>query len=51
MNDHLFPVNFGFTAAASVMPYSGGYFVVNQREKKNLKINQLTQLLTKSNSL
>ena len=51
MNDHLFQVYSCFTAAASVMPYSGSDFVVYQRETKNLKINQLTQLLTKSNSL
>ena len=51
MNDLLFPVNSGFTTAASVVPYSGGYFVVYQREKKTFKINQLTQLLTKFNSL
>jgi hypothetical protein len=51
MNDHLFLVNFGFKAAASVMPYSGGDFVVYQRERNILKINQLIKLLTKSLSL
>ena len=51
MNNHHFSVYSGFTAAASVVPYSGGYFVVYQRETKKFKINQLTQLLTKFNSL
>ena len=54
MNDLLFPVYSSFTTAASVVPYSGGYFVVCQRDTKTLKINQinqLTQLLTKFNSL
>ena len=51
MNDHLFSVNSGFTTAASVVPYSGSYFVVYQRKRNIFKIKQLTYLLTKSNSL
>ena len=51
MNCHLFSVNSSFTTAASVVPYDGGYFIVYQRETKNLKINQFTKLLTKLNSL
>ena len=54
MNDHLFPVNSTFATAASVVPYSGGVFVVCQRETKTFKINQFnqfTKLLTKFNSL
>ena len=54
MNDLLFPVYSSFTTAASVVPYSGGYFVVYQRETKTFKIkqfNQFTKLLTKFNSL
>ena len=54
MNDLLFPVNSTFATAASVVPYSGGYFVVYQRETKTFKIkqfNQFTKLLTKLNSL
>lgn len=48
MNDHFFSVSYGFTAAASVMPYSGGNFVVCRRKEKILKSNkQLTKLLTK----
>ena len=51
MNDHLFLVSFGFKAAASVMPYSGGDFVIYQRERNifqnqsiNLFINQIKSL-------
>ena len=51
MNCHHFSAYSSFTTAAPVVPYSGGYFVVYQRETKNLKIKQLTYLLTKSNSL
>lgn len=47
MNGHLFSVSYGFTAAASVMPYSGGKFAVYQRKGKDFKIKQLTKLLTK----
>ena len=51
MNDHLFSVNSGITTAASVVPYSGGYFVVYQRKRNIFKIKKLTNLLTKLNSL
>ena len=51
MTDRLFLVDLGFKAAASVMPYSGGDFVVFQRERNILKINQSNYLLTKPNSL
>ena len=51
MNDLLFPVNYGYSTAASVMPYSGGDFVFYQRERNIFKFNQFTKLLTKFNSL
>ena len=54
MNYPLFSVNSTFATVASVVPYSGGYFVVYQRETKTFKINQFnqfTKLLTKLNSL
>ena len=54
MNCHFFSVNSTFATGASVVSYSGGYFVVYQRETKTFKIkqfNQFTKLLTKFNSL